>query len=59
VHASDIIRTLPLTKQKLEVDKCLARGPDNKQTARDLDISEKTGRNHVSNIYKKLHVYAR
>jgi len=27
--------------------------------ARSLAISEKTVRNHVSNIYKKLHVYDR
>src|SRR5918995_45438 len=28
-------------------------------TPEDLSISEKTVRNHVSNIYKKLHVYDR
>lgn len=37
----------------------LARGNGNKQIVRDLAISEKTVRNHVSNIYKKLHVYDR
>ena len=31
----------------------------NKQIARSLDISEKTVRNHISNIYKKLHIYDR
>ena len=35
----------------------LARGNGNKQIARALDISEKTVRNHVSNIHKKLHVH--
>ena len=48
-----------LTYRELEVVKSLARGRGNKQIARDLHISEKTVRNHVSNIYKKLHVYDR
>jgi DNA-binding NarL/FixJ family response regulator len=48
-----------LTYRELEVVKALARGRGNKQIARDLAISEKTVRNHVSNIYKKLHVYDR
>ena len=48
-----------LTERELEIITALARGRGNKQIARDLDISEKTVRNHVSNIYKKLHVYDR
>ena len=48
-----------LTYRELEVVRSLARGLGNKQIARDLHISEKTVRNHVSNIYKKLHVYDR
>jgi DNA-binding NarL/FixJ family response regulator len=48
-----------LTYRELEVVNALARGRGNKQIARDLAISEKTVRNHVSNIYKKLHVYDR
>jgi DNA-binding NarL/FixJ family response regulator len=48
-----------LTYRELEVVRSLARGRGNKQIARDLNISEKTVRNHVSNIYKKLHVYDR
>ncbi|PLS85734.1 MAG: hypothetical protein CYG60_11030 [Actinobacteria bacterium] len=43
----------------MQIIKSLARGNGNKQIARSLDISEKTVRNHVSNIYKKLHVYDR
>ncbi len=38
-----------LTDRKLQIIKSLARG--NKQIARSLTISEKTVRNHVSNIY--------
>ena len=48
-----------LTERELEVITALARGAGNKQIARTLDISEKTVRNHISNIYKKLHIYDR
>ena len=48
-----------LTDRELEVMNALARGLGNKQIARDLTISEKTVRNHISNIYNKLHVYDR
>ena len=48
-----------LTDRELQIITSLARGNGNKQIARALDISEKTVRNHVSNIYKKLHVYDR
>ena len=48
-----------LTRRELDIVTAFARGRGNKQIARDLSISEKTVRNHVSNIYKKLHVYDR
>ena len=48
-----------LTRRELDIVTAFARGQGNKQIARDLAISEKTVRNHVSNIYKKLHVYDR
>ena len=48
-----------LTERELEIITALARGRSNKQIARALNISEKTVRNHISNIYKKLHVYDR
>ena len=48
-----------LTARELEVMNALARGKANKQIARDLSISEKTVRNHISNIYNKLHIYDR
>ena len=48
-----------LSNRELDVVKALAHGQGNKQIARGLSISEKTVRNHVSNIYKKLHVYDR
>jgi DNA-binding NarL/FixJ family response regulator len=48
-----------LTERELEVIKALAQGKSNREIARDLDISEKTVRNHASNIYKKLHIFDR
>jgi DNA-binding NarL/FixJ family response regulator len=48
-----------LTRRELDIVTAFARGQGNKQIARDLAISDKTVRNHVSNIYKKLHVYDR
>jgi DNA-binding NarL/FixJ family response regulator len=48
-----------LTERELEVIKALAQGKSNKEIARDLGISEKTIRNHASNIYRKLHIFDR
>ena len=48
-----------LTERELEVVKALAHGNSNKEIARTLNISEKTVRNHASNIYKKLHIFDR
>jgi DNA-binding NarL/FixJ family response regulator len=51
--------TPSLTERELEVIKALSQGKSNKEIARDLQISEKTVRNHASNIYKKLHIFDR
>jgi DNA-binding NarL/FixJ family response regulator len=48
-----------LTARELEVLKLLANGMANKQIAFQLKISEKTVRNHVSNMYEKLKIYDR
>src|SRR5918911_4169162 len=48
-----------LTEREVEIINAIARGQGNKQIARALHISEKTVRNHISNIYKKLHIYDR
>lgn len=45
-----------LTKREVEVLKLLAEGLFNKEIASKLDISEKTVKNHVSNIFKKIGV---
>src|SRR5215216_2110300 len=47
----------PLTERELEVIRALAQGMSDRQIARSLDISEKTVRNHTSNIYRKLHIF--
>ena len=45
-----------LTRRELEVLKLLSVGMYNKEVAETLDISERTVKNHVSNIFKKLEV---
>lgn len=48
-----------LTKREIEVLKLLAEGLFNKEIAYKLSISEKTVKNHVSNIFKKIGVFDR
>ncbi|HKW72788.1 MAG TPA: response regulator transcription factor [Candidatus Dormibacteraeota bacterium] len=48
-----------LTSREVEILKMLAAGMANKQIAYKLKISEKTVRNHVSNMYEKLDIYDR
>ena len=43
-----------LTKREIEVLKLLAEGLFNKEIAYKLSISERTVKNHVSNIFKKI-----
>lgn len=45
-----------LTRRELEVLKLLSVGMYNKEIAEKLNISERTVKNHVSNIFKKLEV---
>ncbi|HOM03088.1 MAG TPA: response regulator transcription factor [Acetivibrio sp.] len=45
-----------LTPRELEVLELIAQGLINKEIAKRLFISEKTVKNHVSNIFKKLNV---
>jgi len=45
-----------LTKREIEVLELLAEGLFNKEIAYTLNISEKTVKNHVSNIFKKINV---
>lgn len=45
-----------LTQRELEILGCLAAGLSNKEIAADLCISEKTVKNHLSNLFRKLDV---
>jgi DNA-binding NarL/FixJ family response regulator len=49
----------PLTEREVEVIRALAQGKSDRQIANSLGISEKTVRNHTSNIYRKLHIFDR
>jgi DNA-binding NarL/FixJ family response regulator len=48
-----------LTAREVEILRMVATGMANKQIAYKLKISEKTVRNHVSNMYEKLDIYDR
>ncbi|HEV2953473.1 MAG TPA: response regulator transcription factor, partial [Candidatus Dormibacteraeota bacterium] len=45
-----------LTSREVQVLRQIAGGMPNKQIALQLCISEKTVRNHISNLYEKLHI---
>ena len=45
-----------LTKREIEVLILLSEGLFNKEIAYKLDISERTVKNHISNIFKKINV---
>jgi len=51
-----IQQQLGLTQRELEIINCIACGDSNKDIAEMLFISEKTVKNHVSNILKKMGV---
>lgn len=51
---NDSIKIESLTRRELEVLKLLAVGMYNKEVAENLGISERTVKNHVSNIFKKI-----
>ena len=48
-----------LTAREIEILRLLAMGKSSKEIAPLLDITDKTVRNHLSNMYRKLHVYDR
>ena len=45
-----------LTKREIDVLKMIASGAFNKEIALTLNISERTVKNHISNIFKKIEV---
>ena len=50
----DNVKIESLTRRELDVQKLLAVGMYNKEIAEQLNISERTVKNHVSNIFKKI-----
>jgi two-component system NarL family response regulator len=48
-----------LTPREMQVLKLIASGLSNKEIAEALVLSEKTVKNHINNIFSKLHVYDR
>jgi DNA-binding NarL/FixJ family response regulator len=48
-----------LTAREVEILKLVAMGLANKQIAYRLKVSEKTVRNHISNMYEKLGIQGR
>jgi pimeloyl-ACP methyl ester carboxylesterase len=57
--APDAGRLVGLTDRELEILRLICRARSNKQIAAALDLSEKTVRNHASNIFAKLNVHSR
>lgn len=53
---SDKEKIKTLTKREIEVLKAIAAGLLNKEIATNLGISERTVKNHISNIFKKIDV---
>lgn len=49
----------PLTAREVEILQSVAEGLANKEIANRLSISERTVKNHLSNIMEKLHVNSR
>jgi two-component system response regulator DegU len=56
MHDKDKQAENKLTAREIEVLDLIAEGMINKEIAKQLYISEKTVKNHVSNIFKKLNV---
>ena len=53
---SDLDKIRSLTKREMDVLKLVAMGEFNKNIAGKLDISERTVKNHIFNIFKKIDV---
>ena len=56
LHEKDKHDEKSLTSREIEVLELIAEGMINKEIAKQLYISEKTVKNHVSNIFRKLKV---
>ena len=49
-------RSERLTSREMDVLECIAKGFSNQDIAQALCVSEKTVKNHLTNIFRKLNV---
>jgi DNA-binding NarL/FixJ family response regulator len=49
----------PLTHRETEILKLAAAGLTDKEIAHQFEISDKTVRNHMANLYEKLNIHSR
>ena len=49
----------PLTQREIEVLREIGHGYSNREIAARLNLKEKTVKNHINNIYSKLHLQSR
>lgn len=52
----DFDKSKDLTKREKQILVSLAEGKSNKEIAEDFDISERTVKNHITNLFKKIDV---
>ncbi len=55
-HSSVPSHQEPLTRRELDVLECIVKGLSNREIASALYISEKTVKNHITSLLRKLHV---
>ena len=48
-----------LTKREREILVLITKGKLNKEIANELNITERTVKNHIANLFKKINVYDR
>ena len=58
-YKKNIMAPYNITKRELEVVHSIVNGMNNEQMAETLQVSEKTIKNHLSSIFKKLNVESR
>ena len=54
--AEEGVRGTPLTSRETEILRLVAKGLSNRDISQQLDISEYTVKNHLKNIFHKLHL---
>ncbi len=59
LHRQTTEEMTKLTNREYEVLQCIVNGMGNKEIAQALYISEKTVKNHITNVFRKLNVFDR